>query len=214
MELPWMNLRQWLLLSRLVFLVFVCLQCLQSLRTPEQFLIIVVTLQPTSLHGINMNSQRHTSPNWSSLNKSGFNFKTFESSNHESVCCLLGGSLFWIGSGYFGTSSQVPFDWAGSVLQYFASNQQDIEQQPFPSFDQWWWIEQYLSVSSMWEHESMNFLMFFPIFRIIRDEFTGCVLAYIQKCATPVYKELSKTLSQAILQHMTPICESSSFRNG
>ena len=45
-------------------------------------------------------------------------------------------------------------------------------------------------------------------------DFVGCILSYIQKCATPLYKELSKVLSESILQHMNQICSpKSEFRN-
>ncbi|KAJ6225801.1 hypothetical protein RDWZM_004346 [Blomia tropicalis] len=44
------------------------------------------------------------------------------------------------------------------------------------------------------------------ICKVIKDDFVGCILSYLSKCGTPLHKELSKVLSDAILEHMDVIC--------
>ncbi|KAH9497492.1 uncharacterized protein LOC124499563 [Dermatophagoides farinae] len=52
------------------------------------------------------------------------------------------------------------------------------------------------------------------ICRVLKQDFTECILAYLKKCGTPLHKELSKVISDAILEHMNKICDSNSeFRN-
>lgn len=55
-----------------------------------------------------------------------------------------------------------------------------------------------------------------PLFsRVVKHDFAGCIVAYLQKCGTPLHKELSKVLSEAILEHMEQICSPNSpFRDG
>lgn len=53
------------------------------------------------------------------------------------------------------------------------------------------------------------------ICKVIKDDFVGCILSYLSKCGTPLHKELSKVLSDAILEHMDVICSpKSEMRDG
>lgn len=49
---------------------------------------------------------------------------------------------------------------------------------------------------------------------MVKENFAGCILNYIKRCGTPLHKELSKALSDAILDHMNSICDPvSNLRN-
>ncbi|KPM10076.1 hypothetical protein QR98_0086240 [Sarcoptes scabiei] len=52
-------------------------------------------------------------------------------------------------------------------------------------------------------------------FDVVKEDFAGCIGDFIKKCGTPLHKELSKTISDAILDHLNAICDSDSkLRNG
>lgn len=52
------------------------------------------------------------------------------------------------------------------------------------------------------------------ICRVLKVDYVDCITGFIQKCGTPLNKELSKVIFDAVLQHMDQICTPSSpFRN-
>ncbi len=57
--------------------------------------------------------------------------------------------------------------------------------------------------------------MYWTHYRVLKVDYVDCITGFIQKCGTPLNKELSKVIFDAVLQHMDQICTPSSpFRNG